>query len=253
MMLVACMLLSVLQVSAQGEEPKPRTPQGRVFEVKGVKFTMIYVEGGIFQMGNHSGEADENPVHEVKLSSFLIGQTEVTQELWEAVMGSNPSNWKRPKLPVETVSWDDCQTFIRKLNKLTSLRFRLPREAEWEYAARGGNQSEEYAYSGSNDIRDVAWYENGIFYETHAVAMKSPNELGLYDMSGNVWEWCSDWYDYDYYFVSPVKNPSGPYSGTNRVLRGGSWGSAAELCRVTERNFLNPSGTANIIGFRLVL
>ena len=252
-MLVACMLLPGLQVYAKGQEAKPESPQLKVYEVKGVKFTMVTVEGGTFLMGDDSGRYGEQPAHKVKLRRFSIGQTEVTQELWEAVMGSNPSDWKGPKYPVESVSWDDCKAFIKKLNKLTHRRFRLPKEAEWEYAARGGNQSKGYTYSGSNNIKDVAWYHNDNYSRPHRVATKEPNELGLYDMSGNVWEWCQDWYADDYYFHSPIKNPPGEFSGTDRVIRGGSWGGTATLCRVTGRNFYFPEGTGNIIGLRLAL
>ena len=232
------MLLPGLQVYAKGQEAKPESPQLKVYEVKGVKFTMVTVEGGTFLMGDDSGRYGEQPAHKVKLRRFSIGQTEVTQELWEAVMGSNPSDWKGPKYPVESVNWDDCKAFIKKLNRLTGKRFRLPKEAEWEYAARGGNQSKGYIYSGSNNIKDVAWYHNDNYSRPHRVATKEPNELGLYDMSGNVWEWCQDWY---------------AFSGTDRVLRGGSWGGTATLCRVTGRNFYFPEGTGNIIGFRLAL
>jgi len=261
-MLVACMLLPCWHVSARessvtktdgAKEWRGKYPKRTVYTVKGVEFAMIAVEGGVFQMGNSAGEADENPVHEVKVRNFSIGQTEVTQELWEAVMGSNPSTWKGAKYPVESVSWDDCRAFIKKLNRLTGERFRLPKEAEWEYAARGGKLSNGYTYSGSNNIEDVAWYENNLFSRPHMVAMKAPNELGLYDMSGNVWEWCLDLYDSEYYFYSPKRNPSGAYTGTDRVIRGGSWGGTAKLCRVTERNYLDPEGMANIIGFRLAL
>jgi len=260
-MLVACMLLSALQVSAKGvvvdkmvgTDVHAESPKVEVYTVKGVKFAMVTVEGGLFLMGSNSGGYDEQPAHLVKLKRFSIGQTEVTQELWEAVMGSNPSSWKGAKYPVESVSWDDCQAFIKKLNRLTGRRFRLPKEAEWEYAAAGGNLSKGYTYSGSNNIGDVAWCDNGIYSRPHMVATKEPNELGLYDMSGNVWEWCHDWYYDDYYFESPIKNPPGPYEGTDRVIRGGSWGSIENLCRVIERNFYFQEGVANIVGLRLAL
>lgn len=260
-MLVASMLLWGLQVSAQGfvvdnnDEPKAnaKPPKVYIYTVKGVEFTMVTVEGGVFQMGSDSGGYDEQPAHEVKLKRFSIGQTEVTQELWEAVMDTNPSAWKGAKYPVESVSWDDCQQFIKKLNRLTGRRFRLPKEAEWEFAARGGNLSQGYTYSGSNNINDVAWCDNGIYSRPHKVATKEPNELGIYDMSGNVWEWCHDWYYDDYYFESPIKNPPGPFEGTDRVIRGGSWGSIEKLCRVIERNYYFPEGTGNIVGFRLAL
>ena len=187
------------------------------------------------------------------LSSFAIGQTEVTQELWQAVMGSNPSNFKGAKLPVECVSWNDCQTFIEKLNQLTGKKFRLPTEAEWEYAARGGKNSKGYKYAGSNTIDDVAWYTNNSGSQTHEVATKSPNELGLYDMSGNVWEWCQDWYGSSYYSNSPQTNPTGPSSGSSRVLRGGSWDLYARYCRVSIRGISSPGNRIYYYGLRLAM
>ena len=166
------------------------------------------------------------------------------------VIRSNPSYYKGDKRPVESVSWDDCQDFIRKLNKVTGHRFRLPTEAEWEYAARGGNKSKRYKYSGSNIIiSEVAWYNesNG----THDVATKRPNELGIYDMSGNVWEWCQD--GYGSYSSNAQTNSQGPSSGSLRVNRGGSWGSLARLCRVSNRNYYSPSNHFKNLGLRLVL
>ena len=226
------------------------------YEVNGVKFSMVYVEGGTFKMGSKKS-SDEMPIHEVRLNSFSIGQTEVTQELWEAVMGANPSIRKGLKRPVDNVSWNDCQTFIGKLNKLTGQCFRLPTEAEWEYAARGGNISRGYTYSGSNNIAEVAWNTSNSDNRTHKVATKAPNELSIYDMSGNVWEWCQDNYDSRYYSSSSIDNPTGPTltSSSIRVLRGGSWLTNAKGCRVAYRAPHNSSGTANLdeIGFRLAL
>ena len=220
---------------------------GKVYEVNGVKFAMVRVEGSTFQMGNDS---DEKPIHEVKLNSFSIGQTEVTQELWEVVMGDNPSKFKGEKLPVENVSWDDCQTFIQKLNQLMGQQFRLPTEAEWEYAARGGKRSKGYKYSGSNKLDDVAWWYYNSSSKTHEVETKAPNELGIYDMSGNVTEWCQDWYDSAYYSSSPVYNPTGPMSGSVRVNRGGHWDTGDE-CRVASRSESTPTYKSAKIGFRL--
>ena len=228
----------------------------QTFTVKGVSFTMIAVEGGTFQMGATSEQgsdarSDESPVHDVTLSSYYIGETEVTQELWEAVMGSNPSSFKGSKKPVESVSWNDCQTFIKKLNQLTGKNFRLPTEAEWEYAARGGNKSQGYKYSGSNTIDNVAWYTSNSGSQTHDVKTKQANELGIYDMSGNVWEWCQDWYGS--YSSGSQTNPTGPTSCSLRVLRGGSWGIRAGSCRVSFRDFNYPDLRFNFIGFRLAL
>jgi len=224
-----------------------------VLKVKGVEYPMVFVEGGTFKMGSDDSDAydHEKPVHNVTLSSYYIGKYEVTQELWEAVMGSNPSHFKGARRPVERVSWDDCQVFIRKLNSLTGKNFKLPTEAQWEYAARGGKKSRGYKYPGSNTIGDVAWYGDNSRNETHDVGTKIPNELGLYDMAGNVWEWCSDWFgDYS---SSSQTNPSGPSSGFRRVSRGGSWFNIAGYCCVSIR-FDNPPvlGSGNR-GFRLCL
>ena len=233
----------------------------QTFTVKGVSFKMVGVEGGTFTMGATSEQGsnaddDEKPAHHVTVSSFAIGQTEVTQELWQAVMGNNPSYFKGAKRPVESVSWNDCQAFITKLNQLTGKKFRLPTEAEWEYAARGGKNSKGYKYAGSNTIDDVAWYENNADYVsdrgTRPIAQKQPNELGLYDMSGNVWEWCQDWYGSSYYSNSPQTNPTGPSSGSYRVDRGGSWDSNARGCRVSYR-YYSPGYWCNSIGLRLAL
>ena len=235
----------------------------RIIIVNGVSFTMIAVEGGTFQMGaqssdssgdNYDGDAysDESPVHSVTLSSYYIGETEVTQELWEAVMGNNPSYYSGyTQRPVESVSWNDCQEFITKLNNLTGKNFRLPTEAEWEYAARGGNKSKGYKYSGSNTVGDVAWYDSNSSSQTHDVKTKQANELGIYDMSGNVCEWCQDWYGS--YSSSSQTNPTGPVSGSPRVLRGGSWYLHAWFCRVSFRHYNFPDGRDNYSGLRLAL
>ena len=211
------------------------------FTVNGVSFEMVRVEGGTFRMGAHS----------VTLSGYYIGKTEVTQALWKAVMGSNPSGFKGDNLPVEGVSWDDCQEFIRKLNSLTGQNFRLPTEAEWEFACRGGNNSNGYKYSGSNNLGSVAWYDDNSGNKTHPVATKLPNELGIYDMSGNVWEWCSDWYgDYS---SDAQTNPKGPESGTWRVDRGGSWYYFAWSCRSSDRDYSVPAYRRSFLGLRLAL
>ena len=236
------------------------------FTVKDVSFTMVYVQGGTFTMGctpEQGGDCYdfETPVHTVTLSTYYIGETEVTQELWKAVMGDNPSYFKSGSLkrPVEQVNWEDCQTFIRKLNELTGKKFRLPTEAEWEFAARGGTKSAGYKYSGSNDINAVAWYDVNSYdkgesspdFGTHVVKTKKPNELGIYDMSGNVWEWCSDWSG-DYTSATQT-NPQGAPSGSYRVFRGGCWRYIARHCRSSIRGGSTPDFWTYYLGLRLVL
>ena len=175
----------------------------------------------------------------------------VTQALWETVMGSNPSKFKGSNRPVETVSWDDCQEFILKLNQKTGRKFRLPTEAEWEFAARGGNKSQSYKYSGSNNIGDVACYRDNSNNQTHGVKSKLANELGLYDMSGNVWEWCQDWYgDYP---SSAQTNPTAPSSSFYRVNRGGCWNTPTRNCRATNRNNFTHDVCGSSLGLRLAL
>ena len=275
----------------------------------GVSFKMVRVQGGTFTMGATSEQGSdvanhEKPAHKVTLSSYYIGETEVTQALWKAVMGNNPSefapaeanaahgsydnfvadakllNAKKPgtvriptrkewdaimvttkgslQRPVETVSWEDCQTFISRLNKLTGKKFRLPTEAEWEFAARGGVKSRGYKYSGSNSIGTVAWnYDNAYKgydnpdYGTHNVKTKLPNELGLYDMSGNVVEWCQD--RYGDYSSSAQANPTGPSSGSSRVIRGGCWRDGSGVCRVSYRDYCPPTRQYTGQGLRLAL
>ena len=223
---------------------------GKVYTVNGVSFKMIAVKGGTFQMGSDDGYEWEKPVHQVTLSDYYIGETDVTQELWTAVMGSNPSYYTgNMQRPVEMVSWIDCQTFISKLNQLTGETFRLPTEAQWEYAARGGNKSKGYTYSGSNVLDDVAWYDDNSDGMTHPVKTKAPNELGIYDMSGNVWEWCSDWYG-DYSSAAQT-DPTGPATGSYRVYRGGSWYDYATDCRVAYRIGDTPTFSYIFLGLRL--
>ena len=227
----------------------------QTFTVNGVSFDMVRVEGGTFTMGataeqENEADDDEKPAHEVTLDSYYIGKTEVTQALWEAVMGNNPSYNKGLYRPVDNVSWEDCQKFIAKLNEMTGKPFRLPTEAEWEYAARGGNKSQGYKYAGSNNFDEVAWYDGNSGNETHDVGRKRPNELGLYDMSGNLWEWCSDWYGG--YSSASQTNPTGPSSGTCRVLRGGSWNDDVRCCRVSRRINYHPGRRINFSGLRLV-
>ena len=222
----------------------------------GISIDMIRVEAGTFTMGATTEMKDpwddEKPTHQVTLTNdYYIGKYEVTQALWQAVMGNNPSNFKGDNLPVEEVSWNDCQKFISKLNSITGKTFRLPTEAEWEYAARGGKKSRGYQYSGSNNLSDVAWYTDNSGSKTHTVGSKQANELGIYDMSGNVYEWCQDWKGS--YSSSSQVNPTGDNSGSYRVGRGGSWGNTARNCRSSCRNDSTPGSRINDLGLRMVL
>ena len=222
----------------------------------GISIEMVKVEAGTFMMGATSEMKDpyddEKPVHQVTLTNdYYMGKYEVSQALWEAVMGSNPSEYKGDNLPVETVSWNDCQEFISKLNSMTGRKFRLPTEAEWEYAARGGKKSRSYQYSGSSNISDVAWYDGNSVNKTHPVGTKQANELGIYDMTGNVWEWCSDWYGF--YSSSSQTNPTGADSGSSRVFRGGSWYGNARYCRLSFRDCTPPDCRGYNLGLRLAL
>ena len=207
---------------------------------------MVFVEGGTFQMGSNSGYSSEKPAHNVTVKGFWMGKYEVTQAEYNRVMGTNPSYFKCDGCPVENVSWEDAAEYARRVGG------RLPTEAEWEYAARGGNKSRGYQYSGSNNLDEVGWYENNSGGETHPVGQKKPNELGLYDMTGNVGEWCSDRYDAEYYKKSPQVDPQGPSSGTKRVVRGGSCFLNVYYCRLADRNRGNPDGRDYDIGFRFV-
>lgn len=251
--------LEIIEREKKQEEGKVEQRATKKFVdsfVNGVNIKMIKVEGGTFKMGATSEQGsdaygDESPVHSVTLPDYYIGETEVTQELWKAVMGNNPSNFKGDQKPVECVSWHDCHKFIKKLNQLTGKNFRLPTEAEWEYAARGGNKSKGYKYSGGNDINEVAWYKGNSNSHTHDVKTKSPNELGIYDMSGNVFEWCKDWFGY--YSSSSQTNPKGPSSGSDRVFRGGSCIDFAGNCRVSFRSNYAPDFRRDYLGFRLAL
>ena len=221
----------------------------------GISVDMVRVEAGTFTMGATAEMKDpddwEKPTHRVTLTNdYYIGKYEVTQVLWQAVMGNNPSKFKGDNLPVEQVSWEDCQKFLSKLNRITGKTFRLPTEAEWEYAARGGNKSRGYQYSGSNNLSDVAWIRDNSGKKTHAVGTKQPNELGIYDMSGNVWEWCQDWYGE--YSSSSQINPTGANDGFRRVYRGGSWNNEVWGCRSSCRYDYTP-GLCGYLGLRLVL
>jgi formylglycine-generating enzyme required for sulfatase activity len=255
---ILAMLISAaaLVSCSDDEENSSSGKSNRTFNVNGVEFKMVYVEGGTFMMGSDDSEAekDEQPVHKVSLNDYYIGETEVTQELWLAVMGSNPSCFEGVNRPVEQVSWYDCKGFIAELNRLTGESFCLPTEAQWEFAARGGIHSKGYEYSGSNGVNYVGWYCENVYvdyYGTQPVATKQSNELGIYDMSGNVWEWCEDWRGE--YTSNAVVDPQGPTSGSYRVLRGGCWKEFDTCCRCTLRCCSLPTNTLNILGLRLAL
>ena len=250
-------------VNVQQQET-PDQPDDNTFTVNGVSFTMIPVEGGTFTMGSPTTElgrsTNEDPQHEVTLSSFKIGQTQVTQELWQAVMNSNPSHFKgNLQRPVEQVSWEDCQTFITTLNGITEKNFRLPTEAEWEFAARGGIMSEGHVLPGvdpplqGGDPTQYIWYTNNANGTTQPVGTKKPNELDLYDMGGNVFEWCNDWYLKNYYSTSPSNDPPGPETGTWRVYRGGGYNRPVKECRCAFRYMGYPDVVYDYLGLRLVL
>lgn len=248
--------------SSEKQEDCHAEAEVRTFNVNGVSFDMILVKGGTFSMGNEdkgflsglfSMLGDDTLAHNVTLTQdYYIGKTPITQILWKSVMDYNPSSFIGDDRPVESVSWNDCQKFLSKLNELTGMDFRLPTEAEWEFAARGGNRSGGYKYSGSDNIDGVAWYDGSSnSSKTHAVATKQPNELGIYDMSGNVWEWCADWYNS--YGSNAQTNPKGVSSGYYRVCRGGSCKSNKRSCRSVSRGIITPGSRENDLGFRLVL
>lgn len=228
---------------------------------KEVSFDMIFVEGGTFIMGSEDAEAwdREKPVHKVKLSGFYIARYPVTQALWKAIMEgvNNPSYFKGDSRPVETVSWKDAQDFIKALNYKKNRNYRLPTEAEWEYAAQGGRNSKGYIYAGSNYLKEVGFYDANSYGETKDVGLKEPNELGLCDMSGNIWEWCSDKYSDSYYQEclnkGIVLNPIGPIQGSGRIIRGGNWGSSLQFCRSAYRDSNVLRARSGSIGFRLAL
>ena len=237
---------------------KPFNPLSLEFDVvsfketvNGVSFEMVAIEGGSFMMGSDRGEKDEKPVHRVTVSDFYIGKTVVTQALWKAVKGNNPSTFKGDNLPVENVSWDDAQEFIKKLNLLTGKKYRLPPEAEWEYTA-GGGSTNRTKWAGTDEeslVVNYAWYDSNSGDQTHEVASKLPNSLGLYDMSGNVWEWCNDWYGS--YSSNDQVNPTGASTGSDRVIRGGGWNGKSPYCRITYRGNGRSGNSDNIVGFRL--
>lgn len=232
------------------------------FSVNGISFKMVFVEGGIFQMGSFTGNYDEKPVHGVTISDFYVGETEVTQILWNSIMGdnNNPSIRLGDLMPVHKVKWIDCKEFIMHLNSLLAnqipqgYHFALLSEAEWEYAAKGGQSSSGSLYAGSSNIDQIAWYKKNSGNRVHEVKKKAPNALGLYDMSGNVWEWCEDTYSPQWYSVNrDWSNPVKTDGGLRRVLRGGSFDYSEESCRVTNRNQDGFNVTANDYGFRIAL
>ncbi len=263
LVIFACLFAIINLVSCSDDDEatsaKHKTPAtDEIFSVGGVEFKMIYVEGGTFTMGatqeqGSDAKSEEKPAHSVTLSSYYIGETEVTQGLWKAVMGTNPSGYKKgDSLPVESVSYADVLDFITRLNTMTKKNFRLPTEAEWEFAARGGNKTMGFKYSGSNNIDAIAWYDNGsLDLQIHEVKTKTPNELGIYDMSGNVYEWCSDWKGD--YTSDAQTNPQGPSSGTSRITRGGCFLTDPDPCRVSNRQTTLPEMHNNFTGFRLSL
>ena len=233
------------------------------YNVNGVTFTMVAVKGGTYMMGATENQLEyaedaEMPAHQVTVSNFSIGQTTVTQELWMAIMGNNPSYFSSNynieddfQRPVELITWYEIVEFISTLNDLTDAGFRIPTEAEWEFAARGGNKSHGYLFAGSDDFNEVGWNYANTSYCTQPVGLKKPNELGLYDMSGNVWEMCNDWWDENYYSVSPAVNPQGPETGTYKSARGGSLVNSAILSRVSMRDWVPLDGRYTTMGFRL--
>lgn len=224
--------------------------------INNVTFRMVLMKAGEFQMGASNNDlspfGDEKPIHKVSISSdYYIGETPVTQELWASIMNNNPSHFVAEHNPVETVSWNDCQVFIRRLNSLSGKHFKLPTEAEWEYAARCCHMSSSPTSCIAEDLGNIAWYEDNSFGTPHSVASKKPNKSGIYDMLGNVWEWCSDWYD-SYQSYAQI-DPTGPVRGLFRVFRGGSWAKSAVHCRITSRSGWGEDNKDNNIGLRLVM
>lgn len=228
--------------------------QMQVFDLKeGVPLEMVFVEGGTFVMGNDKGKADARPAHKVTLRDFHIGKFEVTQAQWTALMDINPSRIACANCPVNDMSWDQLQEFIERLNKRTGKKFRLPTEAEWEYAAQGGKHSKNYRYSGGDSLPELGWLDFNSGARAHPVGLLKPNELGLYDMNGNVWELCEDWYDPKYYKRSPTENPVNTKPAKYRVSRGASWMSPAHYCQRNYRNNDHPHHKRGNGGFRLVM
>lgn len=243
-----------MQAVAHARVVRETSPKTRAMDGTNV-YDMVLVSGGEFVMGNQNGKADEVPEHKVSLSSFYLSKYEITQNQWKEIMGTTPSHFAGcGDCPVENVSQKDALAFIAKVNaaRATSgIKYRLPTEAEWEYAAHGGGKSQKFAFSGSNDLNEIAWWENNSDHETHPVGQKKPNELGLYDMTGNVFEWCSDWFSYTTYKDGQTSNPKGAASGAWVVIRGSSWGSSEGELTITHRNMDEPTNRGMRTGFRL--
>jgi sulfatase modifying factor 1 len=247
------------QAPARAEAPNPaaKTAPGE-YRDSTTGMELVLIKGECYQMGDVFGDGypNEKPVHDVCVGDFYMGKHEVTQRQWRTIMGSNPSCSENcgDDCPVECVSWNDAQDFISRLNQRTGKKFRLPTEAEWEYAARSGGKREKWAgTSNESDLGDYAWVKDNSEGTTHSVGQKKPNGLGFFDLTGNVWEWCQDWYDENYYQRSPRDNPGGPASGGQRVLRGGSWLTLARNARAAYRYGLDPGDRYDFGGFRLVL
>ena len=273
MTVVALVAMGCASGSKTAQTPEEaEAAAAKAAEIQGL-FELVDVEGGSYKMGDAMGEKDEFPVHTVEVGSFKMSTTEITQELYKKVMGTNPSYFKGEKLPVEKVSWLDAVKFCNKLSEIQGLDpcytigssvscdfnangYRLPTEAEWEYAARGGIANEKFQYSGSDSIDEVAWYTGNSENQTHEVGTKAPNSLGIYDMSGNVWEWCWDNYSETYYTEGSQSNTKGPGSGDKKVLRGGSRssiiGDGSSICRVSNRSSAKASESYYLNGFRFV-
>ena len=248
---------AAVKAVAKPAASKPAAPsRPKVYPIAVPEIEMVPVKGGKFRMGCQNEQDncvnDERPRHEVQLRDYQIGKYPVTQKQWRSVMGVNPSFMDGDNLPVEQVSWDDVQEFIKRLNAMTGKKYRLPTEAEWEYAARGGAKGKGQKFSGHDYLYDVAWYAYNSFGATQPVGTREPNEIGVYDMLGNVWEWVGDWYDRYYYRDAPLKNPGGPRYGNERVTRGCSFESGEGICRISLRNYSKPGGRTIYLGFRLV-
>lgn len=255
-LIMTLLLMSVSAVYAQQSKKKKSKialPLVSKELLDSIQNNMVWITGGKFIMGNDAGEADERPAYEVTVDGYAINKYPVTQRQWVAIMGSNPSEFAGcDQCPVDKVTWDDAQRFIEILNELTGKKYALPSEAEWEYAAKGGKNWKQFRYSGSDDIDEVGWYAGNSGRKPHPVGEKMPNSIGLYDMSGNVWEWCQDWYNKFYYEQNEDNNPVGPASGSGKVRRGGSWFTQAANCKTTTRNNVKQDYADDIGGFRLV-